>query len=70
MTRDEEEKLAGDELEKYLEQLGADDLAKLYEEATGYDCGCEGRKEWLNKKHKQLKDLWASISVWLTNFRL
>ena len=58
---DEKEKLAGDELEEILHKMGADQLADLYEEMTGNDCGCDKRKEWLNKKHQQFKDWWARV---------
>lgn len=51
----EEEKLLGDEVEDVLHKLGADKLAKLYEELTGNDCGCKKRKEKLNTIHKKLK---------------
>ena len=57
----DEEKLAGDELEEILKKLGADKLAEAYEEVTGKDCGCSKRKEWMNKKHQQLKDWWRKI---------
>ena len=53
--------LAGDELEALLEKMGVDKLAEKYEEVSGKDCGCDKRKEWLNKKHRQLKDWWARI---------
>jgi hypothetical protein len=58
----DEEPLAGDELEALLKKMGADKLTKAYEEVSGKDCGCDKRKEWLNKKHKQLKDWWARIT--------
>ncbi len=58
---DKEEKLAGDELEEILHKLGADKLAELYEEVAEEDCGCDKRKEWLNEKHRQLKDWWARV---------
>lgn len=54
----EDEKLAGDELEKILKSIGADELAKAYEEATGNDCGCDERKEWLNNLHLKFKRFW------------
>lgn len=57
----DEEPLAGDELEALLEKMGVDKLAKAYEDVSGKDCGCDKRKEWLNKKHKQLKAWWARI---------
>ena len=51
-----EEKLIGDELEEVLHKMGADKLANLYEEMTEEDCGCEGRKQWLNNLHKKWKE--------------
>lgn len=54
----EEEKLAGDQLEEILHDLGADNLARLYEEVSGNDCGCDKRKDWLNKLHRRFKDWW------------
>ena len=50
-----DDKLAGDELEEILKKLGADKLQEAYEEATGKDCGCSKRKEWLNNLHKRIK---------------
>lgn len=61
---DKEQKLAGDELEEFLHKVGADQLADLYEEITDEDCGCEGRKEWINNKHQQLIDWWTAVKVW------
>lgn len=52
-----EEKLLGDEVEEVLKKLGADKVAKAFEEATGHDCGCEGRRRWLNAAHKWWKNL-------------
>lgn len=56
-----DEKFLGNELEKVLKEIGADQLAELYEETTGNDCGCEKRKEWLNAKHAQLKKWWNQV---------
>ena len=56
MNDKKEEKLAGDELEEILHKMGADKLAHLYEEMTEEDCGCEGRKQWLNKMHKKWEE--------------
>jgi len=54
-----EEKHLGDNVEDLLHGVGADKLAKLYEEVSGNDCGCNKRKEWLNNLHKRLKAWWA-----------
>ena len=56
VMKDEEEKLLGDEVEEILHKMGADKAAKLYEEMTDQDCGCEGRKQWLNNLHKKWKE--------------
>jgi hypothetical protein len=39
----------GDEVEALVKSVGADKLAKLYEQVTGRSCGCKGRKALLNK---------------------
>ena len=51
----EEEKLLGDEVEEFLHKIGADKLAKMYEDLTGKDCGCKKRKEQLNTIHKKFR---------------
>jgi len=53
---DKEDKLLGDEVEELIHKIGADKLAEAYEEATDRDCGCEGRKQWLNNLHKKWKE--------------
>ena len=53
-----EEKLIGDEVEDLLKKIGADKLAKAYEEITDRDCGCNKRKEWLNNLHQKIKNWW------------
>lgn len=53
---EEEEKLLGDHIEDFLEAIGADKLAKAFEEMFDTDCGCEERKEKLNKVHKKWKN--------------
>lgn len=52
-----EENLLGDNVEEILKQLGADKIAKAFEEITGHDCGCKKRRERLNSIHKWWKDL-------------
>ncbi len=39
----------GDDVEAIAKAIGADRLAKVLEELTGWDCGCEERKRLLNK---------------------
>lgn len=38
----------GDMVETVAKSLGADKVAAWYEKWTGQDCGCNGRKAWLN----------------------
>jgi hypothetical protein len=38
----------GDMVESVAKKVGADKLAKWYETWSGRDCGCDGRKRWLN----------------------
>lgn len=47
-----ESKGIGDDLEKILKKIKADRIAKL---VLGEDCGCQGRKDWLNKKLPYVK---------------
>lgn len=56
LPNSEEEKLLGDHIEDFLKTIGADKLAEAYEDITGSDCGCDKRKEKLNKLHKRLKN--------------
>ncbi len=58
----EDEKLLGDEVEEILKKIGADKLAEAFEEATDSDCGCDKRKEWLNKLHLWWKNNLPNIS--------
>tara|TARA_R110000796_G_scaffold64291_2_gene149061 strand:- start:131 stop:310 length:180 start_codon:yes stop_codon:yes gene_type:complete len=39
----------GDTVEKIAHAIGADKVAKVYEKITGKDCGCNKRKDKLNK---------------------
>ncbi len=52
----EEEELLGDELEALMEKIGVTKLRDAFEEATDVDCGCDGRKKWLNNLHKKWKN--------------
>lgn len=53
-----DEKLLGDKVEEIIKDIGADELAKAFEKATGTDCGCEERKNFLNKAHLWWKNFW------------
>lgn len=39
----------GDTLGRVISATGLDFLARVYEDKTGRDCGCNARKEKLNK---------------------
>lgn len=38
----------GDTVEKVLENTGIKNIVEKFTDATGIDCGCAARKEWLN----------------------
>jgi hypothetical protein len=40
----------GDTIEKITKATGIKAVMDVFTKATGKDCGCEGRREWLNKK--------------------
>lgn len=46
--------LAGDVVEAIARRIGADRLARLWEDWTGKPCGCEERKERLNAATEKL----------------
>lgn len=54
--KNDEEKLLGDHVEEFLKTVGADKLAEAFENIFDKDCGCDKRKEKLNKAHKKWKD--------------
>jgi len=39
----------GDTVADLAHLTGMDQLAKMYEQTTGNDCGCEGRRQTLNQ---------------------
>ena len=39
----------GDSLEKMAKAVGANKVASAYEQATGKDCGCNKRRDALNR---------------------
>jgi hypothetical protein len=53
--------LAGDVVEKIAKQIGAEHLAKLWEKWTGIPCGCNDRKEKLNRGHQMLMKYYDRI---------
>jgi len=60
----------GDTIEKITEATGIKAAVEWFSEATGVDCGCEGRKEFLNKilPYKQINCLNADEYEFLTQF--
>lgn len=42
-------KLLGDRLAAWFERWGADKAAAAWERVTGTKCGCEGRKDFINR---------------------
>ena len=44
----------GDKVEKALRAVGADKVAKIYEKVGKRPCGCQGRKEALNRWHRRV----------------
>ena len=49
MARQKKSKGLGDTIEKITEATGIKAVVEAVSEATGIDCGCESRKELLNK---------------------
>ena len=49
MARPKKAKGLGDTIEKITEATGIKKVVEAVSEATGLNCGCEGRKELLNK---------------------
>ena len=62
----------GDTVEKITKATGIKKVVEAVSEATGLDCGCEGRKEVLNKlfPYKKTECLTDDDSEWLANFFL
>ena len=44
-----ESKGLGDTIEKFTSATGIKSVVGFVSDATGIDCGCEERKEWLNE---------------------
>lgn len=47
----------GDVTEQVIKSTGLDVFAKAYTKITGKDCGCQKRKDLLNKKGRELMNL-------------
>lgn len=54
--------LAGDVVESIAKRIGADRLARWWEKETGIPCGCEARKEALNRASAKLLK-WLGIEA-------
>ena len=46
--------LLGDKVDRLLKSIGADKAARLIERVGKRPCGCQGRKEALNKWHRDI----------------
>lgn len=70
MARGRKSKGLGDTIEKITEATGVKKVVEAVSEATGIDCGCEGRKDLLNKlfPYKQTECLNDEDKEWLTNY--
>lgn len=51
----------GDTIARAAKLIGADKLARVYTEATGRDCGCEARREALNRFGEKVKENLVSL---------
>lgn len=45
--------LLGDRVERMMKMIGADKVAKMYEQIGRKPCGCAGRKAALNEWHRK-----------------
>lgn len=48
-------KLLGDRVAESLEKVGAKKVTEAVNKATGFDCGCDKRRQFLNKLDKKLR---------------
>lgn len=72
MAKGRKPKGLGDTIEKITEATGIKAVVEAVSETTGLDCGCEARKEKLNKlfPYKKTECLTDEDSEWLSNFFL
>jgi hypothetical protein len=70
MGRPKKSKGLGDTVEKITKATGIKKVVDAISDATGIDCGCDGRKELLNKifPYKQTECINDVDNEWLTNF--
>ena len=70
MARPKKSKGLGDTIENITKATGIKAVVEAVSEATGIDCGCEGRKELLNKlfPYKKPECLNDIDKEYLTNF--
>ena len=70
MARGKKSKGLGDTIEKITEATGIKKVVEAVSEATGIDCGCEDRKDLLNKlfPYKQTECLNDEDKEWLNNY--
>lgn len=70
MGRPKKSKGLGDTIEKITEATGIKKVVEAVSEATGVDCGCEGRKDLLNKlfPYKETECLNDEDKEWLANY--
>lgn len=52
----------GDKVEQAIKATRLDVIAKAYTKLTGKDCGCENRKDYLNKKGEELLNIFLGQS--------
>lgn len=70
MGRGRKSKGLGDTVEKITKATGIKKVVEAVSEVTGIDCGCEGRKDLLNKlfPYKQTECLNDKDREWLANY--
>ena len=70
MARGRKAKGLGDTIENITKATGIKKVVEAVSEATGIDCGCEDRKDLLNKlfPYKQTECLNDEDKEWLTNY--
>lgn len=70
MARQKKSKGLGDTVEKITKVTGIKAVVEAVSEATGVDCGCEDRKDLLNKlfPYKETECLNDEDKEWLANY--
>ncbi len=59
----------GDTVEKVLENTGIKNIVEKFTDATGIDCGCAARREWINGlfPNRKMNDLSREDYAYLTD---